>query len=277
MKQPVPDATWPESWRTAYAFDLIEVFDGDAKSLGHARAYRQRMDRTLQLIQSVTPLGASVLDIAAAQGNFSLRLAELGYRVTWNDLRGELADYVMCKRERGDVHFLPGDVFALTASEQYQTVLITEIIEHVAHPDAFLVQVARLVRPGGHVVMTTPNGAYFANRLPKFSQCADPTRFEAKQFKPDADGHIFLLHSDEMPPLASAAGLEILSTDLFTTFLAAGRLRTQALLYAAPSEFILRLERLCARLPTSLAARVFTQMAVCFRKPERPSSPAAEA
>jgi 2-polyprenyl-3-methyl-5-hydroxy-6-metoxy-1,4-benzoquinol methylase len=271
MKRPTPEAAWPDSWQTAYNYDLIEVFGDNTKLNGHARAYRQRMDRTLELIQSVTPPGASVLDIAAAQGNFSLRLAELGYRVTWNDLRAELAAYVMCKHEHGDVHLLPGDVFALPETEQYQTVLITEIIEHVAHPDAFLCQVARLVRPGGHIVMTTPNGAYFANRLPKFSECADPSLFEAHQFKPDGDGHIFLLHAEEVPPLASSAGLDILSIELFTTFLAAGRLRTQALLSLTSPDMLRRIERFCHGLPPFLAARVFTQMAVCFRKPELPS------
>lgn len=269
MKRPIPDDTWPESWRTAYAYDLIEVFGGDsAESNGHARAYRQRMNRTLDLIQSVTPPGSRVLDIAAAQGNFSLRLAELGYRVTWNDLRSELAGYVQGKHEHGDIVFLPGDAFALPNSEEYQTVLITEIIEHVAHPDAFLTQVARLVCDGGHVIMTTPNGAYFANRLPKFSECPDPSQFEAQQFKPDGDGHIFLLHRDEVPPLARAAGLEILSTDLFTTFFSAGRLRTQALLRKTPSALVQNIEIFCSKLPPPIAERVFTQMAVCLRKPD---------
>ena len=37
---------------------------------------------------------------------------------------------------------------------------ITEVIEHVAHPDRLLQQAAALVRPGGYVVMTTPNGRF---------------------------------------------------------------------------------------------------------------------
>ena len=38
-----------------------------------------------------------MLDLAAGQGNFSLALAERGYRVTWNDLRGDLEGYVRLK------------------------------------------------------------------------------------------------------------------------------------------------------------------------------------
>jgi 2-polyprenyl-6-hydroxyphenyl methylase/3-demethylubiquinone-9 3-methyltransferase len=120
--------------------------------------------------------------------------------------------------------------------------------------------------------MTTPNGEYLANRLPKFSQCPDPSAFEAEQFKPDGDGHIFLLHADEIAPLARVAGLEIVSTDLFTTFFSAGRLRTQALLNATPQPVVDHFDRLCAALPRPFAARMFTQMAVCFRKPHTPVS-----
>lgn len=42
-------------------------------------------------------------------------------------------------------------------------VLMTEIIEHVAHPDEFLTRIASLVRPGGWVIITTPNGGYWRN------------------------------------------------------------------------------------------------------------------
>ena len=124
---------------------------------------------TLAILGEVLEPGARVLDVAGAQGNFSLALAEMGYRVTWNDLRGELADYVRLKHERGAVEYAPGNMFELRADTLFDAVLITEVIEHVAHPDQFLAQAAALVRPGGYVVMTTPNGRYFRNTLPKFS------------------------------------------------------------------------------------------------------------
>jgi 2-polyprenyl-6-hydroxyphenyl methylase/3-demethylubiquinone-9 3-methyltransferase len=267
MIEPKIRDDWPDSWRTAYKYDRIEIFAPDGQH-GRARAYAERMARTIAMIESVATPPARILDIAAAQGNFSLRLAELGYRVTWNDLRAELAEYVQLKHEHGDVDYLPGDVFGLAPTAPYDVVLITEIIEHVAHPDEFLAQAARLARPGGHVVMTTPNGEYFANRLPKFSDCADPSKFETAQFQPDGDGHIFLLHRDEIEPLSRLAKLTILSTDLFTSFFAAGRLRTQALLGATPPDLADQIEDLLAKLPDPIASRMFTQMAVCFRKPE---------
>lgn len=272
MLRPAFNDAWPESWKQAYQYDLIEVFGEGSSAPGHARAYDQRMAKTLAMVRAAVDPGARIIDIAAAQGNFSLKLAELGFQVTWNDLCDELAGYVALKHEFGDVQFCPGDVFSLSPAERYDAVLITEIIEHVAHPDQFLAQVARLVRPGGHVVMTTPNGEYFANRLPKFSHHPDPAAFESKQFRPDSDGHIFLLHQDEVAPLAQSAGLEVKSIDLFTSFIAAGRLGTEILRKTLPGAMT-RVDQSTARLPDTLARRVHVQMAVCFQKPERALRP----
>ena len=83
-----------------------------------------------------------MFDPAAGQGNFSLALAERGYRVTWNDLRVDLAGYVRLKHEHGEIEFAPGNAFALEFPEPFDAVLMTEVIEHVAHPDDFLAKTA---------------------------------------------------------------------------------------------------------------------------------------
>jgi 2-polyprenyl-6-hydroxyphenyl methylase/3-demethylubiquinone-9 3-methyltransferase len=267
MLKPQPKTDWPASWHDAYNFDLKEVFDLDASPRGHGNAYRRRMARTLSIIGDVAPAGARIIDVAAAQGNLSLLLAERGYDVTWNDLRVDLAGYVQLKYESGALSFLPGDAFALENVAPYDAIVINEIIEHVAHPDRFLAQIATLLKPGGFVVMTTPNGEYLGNRLPRFSDCPDPSVFEAMQFQPDGDGHIFLLHRDEIAPLAQGASLDVRSIDLFTTFLSAGRLRTEPLLKLLPASMLERIERSSTRWPDAIARRVLVQMAVCLQKP----------
>ena len=158
---------------------------------GYAYAYENRRDRTLALVEEVVPRGSRILDVAAVQGNFSLTLVERGYRVTWNDLRADLVDYVKLKHEHGDITFAPGNVFEPEFNRAFDCVAVTEVIEHVAHPDDFLKKLPQMVRPGGYVVLTTPNGAYFRNHLPRFSEYADPSVFESVQFKLNADGHIF--------------------------------------------------------------------------------------
>src|SRR5947207_4556679 len=144
MKRLVLEPAWPSSWKDSYAYDLQEIY-GEVSHRGYANAYQDRRQATLGLITDVLPAGARILDVAAAQGNFSLTLAEMGYEVTWNDLRADLAGYVRLKYERGTVHFAPGNLFTTRFSGQFDLVLATEIIEHVAHPDQFLMRVAALV------------------------------------------------------------------------------------------------------------------------------------
>src|SRR5262249_8514601 len=150
--------------------------------------------------------------------------------------------------------------------EMFDGVLIAEVIEHVAHPDEFLANAARLVKSGGIVVLTTPNGAYFRNRLPRFSNCVDPERFEASQFKPNADGHIFLLHPDEIRALASSAALWVEDLRLVTNPLTAGHLRTGMLLKYVPGGVINALERSSRSLPLRVREKLMFHAAARLRK-----------
>ncbi len=267
MKRVHPQDSWPDSWKYSYPYDLEEIY-GEITNRGYAYAYESRRRETLRLLARVLKPGSRVLDIAAAQGNFSLSLAEMGYDVTWNDLRADLADYVRLKHERGTISYAPGNAFELGFPSLFDGVLITEIIEHVAHPDDFLKKTAQLVKPGGHIVMTTPNGAYFRNDLPKFSDCADPSVYESVQFKPNSDGHIFLLHPDEIAPLAERAGLVVEELALFTNPLTNGHMKMETLLRLLPRGLIGSVESATRRLPFGLGRKLMLQMGVCFRKPE---------
>lgn len=265
MRKPVYLDTWAKTWRDSYAYDGEEVFN-EVRTLGYAYAYQNRQKATFDLVKKYVGSGSKVLDIAAAQGNFSLLLAEAGYEVTWNDLRGDLVDYVKLKYEFGKLDYAVGDVFALGYDTCFDAVLITEIIEHVAHPDQFLAKIAKMVRPGGHIIMTTPNGAYFLNNLPRFSDCPDPSRYEAVQFKPNSDGHIFLLWPDEVLQLGERAGITLVEQRLFTNLLTNGHLKTSALLKMLPRSFVFFIERLLQSLPERTLKKVMIQTAVCYRK-----------
>ncbi len=267
MKRVDLEENWPASWKASYRYDLEEVY-GRIENRGYAYAYDQRRRATFRLVTEVLPPGARILDIAAAQGNFSIALAEMGYEVTWNDMRAELADYVRLKQEFGTIHFVPGNAFQIELPTPFDGVLITEVIEHTAHPDELLTRAAELVRPGGYVIMTTPNGAYFRNQLPKFSESSDPAAYESVQFKPDTDGHIFLLHPEEIEALAARAGLVLEKLTLSTNPLTSGHMKTEFFLRRLPRPVVDGIEYLTRRLPAGLTTRLSTQLAVRFRRPE---------
>ncbi|MGO9803431.1 MAG: class I SAM-dependent methyltransferase [Steroidobacteraceae bacterium] len=265
MRRISPESGWPDSWAKSYAYDLEEIY-GQVSDRGYFYAYENRRRHAITLLTEALAPGARILDIGAAQGNFSLQLAEMGFEVTWNDLRGELADYVRLKHERGTLHFAVGNAFELQFPQPFDAVLITEIIEHVAHPDEFLAKAAGLLKSDGCVVLTTPNGAYFRNKLPRFSDCPDPSVYEAVQFKPDSDGHIFLLHTDEVYQLALRSGLRVDTLKLFTNSLTNGHMKLGHVLKLLPRSVVERIETLTQRLPATIANRVLIQMAVRLQK-----------
>jgi 2-polyprenyl-3-methyl-5-hydroxy-6-metoxy-1,4-benzoquinol methylase len=265
MKRLTESAAWPESWRLSYTYDRLEVHGGEPRS-GYEYAYRARKAHTLEFMQRLVPLGSRVLDVAAAQGNFTLTMAELGYDVTWNDFRAELADYVKAKHERGAVSYVPGNVLELAFDPPFDAVLLGEVIEHVAHPDRFLAKIAEFVRPGGWIILTTPNGGYMRNKLPRFSDCPNPEQYEALQFKPNSDGHIFLLHDDELARLSTAAGLDLREIRHFSNVLTNGHMKLAFLLKAIPTAVVDGLEGLTTKLPDRFARKVHAGTVAALQK-----------
>src|SRR6266511_644373 len=65
----------------SYKYDKEEIF-GTPSDWGYALAYRNRRQEALKIITDALRPGSTILDLAAAQGNFTLALAERGYRVT---------------------------------------------------------------------------------------------------------------------------------------------------------------------------------------------------
>jgi 2-polyprenyl-3-methyl-5-hydroxy-6-metoxy-1,4-benzoquinol methylase len=98
---------WPQSWKDSYVIDREEIYV-EISNHGYACAYENRRRQTLRLLTEVLAPGARILNLAGAQGNLSLALAEMGYDVTWNDLREELVDYVRLKYDWGQLQFAPG-------------------------------------------------------------------------------------------------------------------------------------------------------------------------
>ena len=100
------------------------------------------------------PKGSAVLDVGAGSGAFSHRLLDLGYRPTAVDYVAE--NFAL----HGTVDFVQADLnadFAATVGRRHDAAVAIEIVEHLENPRFFLRQLHALLRPGGVVVLTTPN------------------------------------------------------------------------------------------------------------------------
>ena len=104
---------WPKSWVDSYSCDREEVF-GKPTNLGYAYAYRNRRKQTLRLVTEVVKPDATILDVAAAQGNFTSSGAWLSSYLERPESRFSRASYVQRKHERGDVSYMVGNALELT-------------------------------------------------------------------------------------------------------------------------------------------------------------------
>ena len=254
------NSSWNSNVKKLYEYDLLEIYGMSNRSnLEYKIPYWNRRDFVIKELDQRKDTIRSVFDVGAAQGNFSLALAENGFKVTWNDIRDDIVEYVKAKYEYGDIDFVLGNIFEINSDVRYDCVLITEVIEHVAHPDQFLMKCRDFLEPNGIIVMTTPNGRYFRNKLPKFSECSDPSQFELLQFRPDSDGHIFLLHPEEITKLAADCGMSVQKVQFFNNFFTSGHIKLRYILKYFPISIIKLLESLSQKLPIQIASRIHAQ------------------
>lgn len=225
---------------------------------------RFRFVTTLQLALVLGP--RRVLEVAAGDGALCACLAERGIEVVANDLRGAyLRSALMSFRNSEKVRVEEGNLFKLDVAKigTFDLVVASEVIEHVAHPDELLRHMRAFLSPGGRILLTTPNGDYLRNRLPNYSDIPDPAALESEQFRPDADGHLFLLTPFELGSIAKLARLKVeIIAPLATPFIT-GQCGFASMEGRISTRLLYLVERCCAHLPLFVRRKLsFWMMAV---------------
>jgi len=104
--------------------------------------------------------GATLLDIAAGTGAMSLRMQDLGFKVS-------ATDYVPENFKLGSIPFIQADLneaFSSAYPQRFQAIIASEIIEHIENPRHFARECFKLLEPGGRMLLSTPNVVGTASR-----------------------------------------------------------------------------------------------------------------
>jgi 2-polyprenyl-3-methyl-5-hydroxy-6-metoxy-1,4-benzoquinol methylase len=228
-----------------------------------------RLRALLALSQAKQLQPKRVLEVAAGDAALSACLEQIGCEVVANDLRSENLEKSVAKfTNRSSIRLVAGNVFDLSPRDvgAFDLVIACELIEHVAFAADLLKQLKRFLAPDGRILVTTPNGRYFRNRLPTYSQIANFEELKTKQFQPDADGHLYLITADEMADIASEAGLEVQYMLVWGTPFICGDCGFRYLSRILPAQCWYSLEQQCQRFGGQFLNRFATSLSVVLGK-----------
>lgn len=155
-------------------------------------------DINFDAIEASMPASAKALDIGCATGMLVEHLASRGWQAEGVEICVPAAEYGRKYRH------IPIHIGTLEDQDfgdaSFDFVHFSHVIEHVPDPRAFLEQVARITKPGGYVVIVTPN-----------TRSLQALMFGSRWRSAIAD-HLNLFSSASLSRLMREAGLTVVRT-----------------------------------------------------------------
>lgn len=258
---PHPSPGWSDELRALHAHDMQEMWD---RSLApHVwNQYHNQLD-VYAAYAGQGPL--DILDVGCAQGTLAILLAEAGHRVTAVDMRPAFLDYAKSRVTHGEPRFIAANVLKDDIPGEYDLVFANQIIEHLVYPEQLVERLLARLRPGGRLVVATPNHAYVKNRLPSFGELGDASAFENLQHSADADGHFYAYTAQELTRILQVCGLQEVHARYFETPAISGHMKVRHVHRFVPAPLLRAVDRMLLALP-GLGPRLAHQLLVTGRK-----------
>jgi cyclopropane fatty-acyl-phospholipid synthase-like methyltransferase len=193
-------------------------------------------DQIAEEIARKVPKGARILDFGAGEGALSERLFDMGYKITAADKDAENFKSKNC--DFTSINFdqpIEVDAFVLKHANQFDVVLGVEVIEHVQDQWKYVRQLMAMAKPGGIVLITTPNTSSWLSRITflrtgRFHQFADAdlsyghinpiSPWEIDLIMKDTGANNIEIHSaGTLPPIYITGSLKLLLLNIFALIL----------------------------------------------------------
>jgi 2-polyprenyl-3-methyl-5-hydroxy-6-metoxy-1,4-benzoquinol methylase len=116
------------------------------------------------------PVGARVLEIGSGLGYLTYALRQAGYDAWGLDLSQAAVEQAT---QRFGPYYRTGDATAAPSPEEgtWDAIILTEVIEHLEDPSAFLTSLRVRLAPNSRLLVTTPNRSF---RIPAFTALEGP-------------------------------------------------------------------------------------------------------
>jgi SAM-dependent methyltransferase len=120
-------------------------------------------DVRMQKLLELAGRGGRTLDLGCYSGYLMDRLSERGHSVYGADSNKYFVEY--CRGKGLKVELCSMERVFPFVDGAFDTVIAGELIEHIYDTDLFLSECARVLKPGGRLLITTPNLGFWKHRL----------------------------------------------------------------------------------------------------------------
>jgi len=185
--------------------------EGPSKPLHDLNPLRLKyVDRVVSLAGKGAPTTARarVLDVGCGGGILAEAMARAGARVLGIDLSQACLDvahlHALESRVELDYRAVAAEDLAREHPADFDAVTCMELLEHVPDPEAMLVSLAALVRPGGDVIVST------LNRHPRaFAVAIIGAEYIARVLPRGTHDYLKFIRPSELARWGRAAGLDL--------------------------------------------------------------------
>ena len=130
----------------------------------HHHAYL--LPALLQLLPQAQPghPPLSILDLGCGNGSLTQQLAQVGYSMT--GVEESASGIELARQYAPDCNFIQANIYELPnedLEQAFDVVIAAEVIEHLLYPRELIRTVKKCLKPGGHLVVTTPYHGYWKN------------------------------------------------------------------------------------------------------------------
>jgi 2-polyprenyl-3-methyl-5-hydroxy-6-metoxy-1,4-benzoquinol methylase len=135
----------------------------DNKYRAGEEIFRSSKAYTLNVAKSVCRQGGqSLLDLGCGTGKNSEILRDFGYQVTGVDISEEAIRKYKARGLEGRTMDLNSTLDF--ANESFDSVFLSEVIEHVISPSLLISEISRILKPKGQLILSTPNSSFWLYR-----------------------------------------------------------------------------------------------------------------